>query len=319
MTVWRTPCLCLLIFAGGFFASAEDSDSEVKPLELNRTLALVDNEPITWVDLTQRGGKLEDLIRRKLIFKAFKQLNIKIEDHHIDKAVENFVQRNYQGNRDKFLVDIQRQGITFDRFKEIQEEQIALHALEPVYFSEKDKAITKEDKDSVYEKMRSDLAKEETVRLQVINIAKNIRFHDGAKPEAVAKALHDEISSQPAEKRKAKFAEVAARPGNAKGDPLAPDDGEMIGPDGRDLRPDSLAPKVRRAVSKLKPNELAPVFDDGLMWKIVLLNSRTIPSPPPRAEIEDKLQKLALEQKRKTRQDVFLRMVRNSSEVKIFE
>lgn len=283
--------------------------------ELNRVLAKVDKEVITWVDLHTRGGSLDDLIDRKLIFKALKAIDLEIREEHLEAAVEKFVQNRYGGDRLKFLDAIAAKGISFDRFKEIQEEQIALAALQSQYLPKNIK-ITDAEMQQVYTQIQAEYAAKETVRIRVIAVNKK-PVKTGAlvrQPRAVIEELHSELSRTPAgnllEKFKTSVQEVTGRNDET---------GQVLGPDGEDLDIEELSDRVAEAVKNLKPGQLSSIFEDGIMYKIVLLTSRNIPKAPPFNEIKSKVEQRALEGKRKQYQDLFLRKVKNNTDITIYE
>lgn len=327
----RLLAVCLLgviLLVNNSIAQSENATKAEEPTEkksdlkeLNRVLAKVDEETITWVDLYSRGGTLDDLINRKLILKAFGSLKMEISDDHIEQAVENFVKNQFNNDREKFVEQLNAQGISFERFREIQEEQIALRALESVYLPKNVKS-TVDERNQIYDQIKAEYKAGETVKLQVITVAKD----SGENPKAIIDNVYRDLlqftTSSAYRDLKGKpeglallvkkFTELSKKVNEDRS-------GEVIGPDGNEIKVSTLSDRVSAAVSEIEPGQFSAIFDDGIMWKIALLKYRNVPSPPPMDKIQDQVDARVNKLKRKRYLDVFLRKVKNGTKIVIYE
>ena len=134
------------------------SCAESAPVELNRIKAVVNGEPITqtmvdqavqtqvqvWLmgnkgmvsrteaerEIRQMEGRaLDDLIDRNLILSEFKKRGGVIKDQYVDESVNRFVTDRFKGDKDKFMEELKKTGMTISQFREIQRDQIAIQAL----------------------------------------------------------------------------------------------------------------------------------------------------------------------------------------------
>jgi len=146
------------VLALAVWATQSSLSCGAAPVELNRIKAVVNGEPITQtmvdsavqtqVQVWLMGNKgmvgkaeaereirqmqvraLDDLIDRNLILSEFKKLGGQIKDQYVDESINRFITERFKGDKDQFIAELKKSGMTIAQFREIQRDQIAIQAL----------------------------------------------------------------------------------------------------------------------------------------------------------------------------------------------
>lgn len=148
MSIYRLLSLisCLLTITIGSFSAAESAS----PILLDRVIAVVDREVITWSELYKamefelgmdlrnlseaersrffkenEARFLETLIDRKLQLQAAKRLDISASNEEVKEAIEG-IKKKYNLSESDFNESLKAEGMTIDKYKERLSEQIIL-------------------------------------------------------------------------------------------------------------------------------------------------------------------------------------------------
>ena len=76
-----------------------------------------------------RTAAVNDLIDRQLILQDFKSKGYSIPDHFIDEEVDALVKSRFRGNRQAFLRALQAEGLTMEKFRETQRDNIIVQEM----------------------------------------------------------------------------------------------------------------------------------------------------------------------------------------------
>jgi peptidyl-prolyl cis-trans isomerase SurA len=76
-----------------------------------------------------RDKALQDLIDREIIISEFERLGAKIKPQYIDEDVNRIIRENFKNNREAFMVELKRQGLSWPRFKELHEKKLIVGAM----------------------------------------------------------------------------------------------------------------------------------------------------------------------------------------------
>ncbi|HSI13903.1 MAG TPA: peptidylprolyl isomerase [Chthoniobacter sp.] len=76
-----------------------------------------------------RTAALNDLIDRQLILQDFKSKGYSIPDHFIDDEIEALIKSRFRGNRAAFLRALQGEGLSLERFRENQRDNIIVQEM----------------------------------------------------------------------------------------------------------------------------------------------------------------------------------------------
>ncbi|MDB4783558.1 SurA N-terminal domain-containing protein [Verrucomicrobiales bacterium] len=77
-----------------------------------------------------RENALDSLIERELILSEFVKLGAEIKSTIVDQDIEKIIEREpFKGNRDKFIEDLRKTGMTMKRFRDMRQKIIAVEMM----------------------------------------------------------------------------------------------------------------------------------------------------------------------------------------------
>jgi len=324
------PRLVALALALSIVASV----TQAKPVVLNGIKAVVNGEPITqmMVDSAVRtqvqvwlmGNKgmvgkaeaereirrmeeqaLDDLIDRKLILTEFERLGGNIKDQYVDESVSRFIQERFDGDRDKFLAELKKSGMTIAQFRDVQHDKIAIGALRSKHAGDDKIPNTPWEKRRKYKEIKDEFASEGKVKLRIMSIPKQTPD----KSQEQQKALVEEIRSRL--QNGANFASLAKE---HSADSFA-SDGGYVGVIGRG----TLNKGLTSAAYAIPPGQISQPLDDGPFWRILKVEDRVGQSVPSFEELEDEVDKRLTVEKRQKKLETWLKKLRRDANVRIYE
>ena len=304
------------------------------PVELNRMKAVVNGEPITQTMVDQAvqtqvqvwlmGNKgmvsrteaereirrmeeraLEDLIDRTLILSEFKKLGGAIKDQYVDESVNRFITERFKGDKDKFMAELKKTGMTIAQFREVQRDQIAIQALRSQHGGEETIPNTPWEKKAKYNEIKSEFATEGQPKLRIMSIPKQT---DSSSLEAQKKVL-DTVTSKL--KSGADFATVAKE---HSADSFA-SKGGYVGVLGKDTLNEGLT----KVAYSLPAGQVSQPLDDGVTWRILKVEERVGQKTPGYDELEEEIDRRLTIEKRQKNLEGWLKKLRRDANVRIYD
>lgn len=315
--------------------SAITSCGLAAPTVLNSIRAVVNGEPITqsMVDSAVRtqvqvwlmGNKgivsrsqaereiremeskaLNDLIDRKLILSEFKKMGGNIKDQYVDDAVNRFVKDRFDGDRDKFVAELKKTGMTISQFRDVQRDQIAIQALRTEHAGDEVIPNTPWEKKRVYNEIKSDYASEGKPKTYVMSIPKQTPTSTPEEQEKVLANVRSQLKSG------ASFTSLAKKYSD---DSFASNGGYV----GVLERSGKLAQGLHDLAYSLPPGQVTPTMDHGTHWRIVYVSERVGKTTPSFDKIEDEVDKRLTVEKRQKNLETWLAKLRRDANVRIYE
>ncbi len=304
------------------------------PVELNRIKAVVNGEPITQTMVDQAvqtqvqvwlmGNKgmvgrgeaereirrmeataLEDLIDRNLILSEFKKLGGQIKDQFVDESINRFITDRFKGDRDQFLAELKKSGMTIAQFREIQRDQIAIQALRSKHGGEDAIPNTPWEKRAKYNEIKGEFASEGQPKLRIMSIPKQT---DSSSHEAQKKVL-DEVMGKL--RSGGDFGELAKK---HSADSFA-SKGGYVGVLGKN----ELNEGLTRIAYGLPAGQVSQALDDGPFWRILKVDGRVGQKTPSFEELEEEIDRRLTIDKRKKNLEGWLKKLRRDANVRVYE
>ncbi len=326
--------LLTAVFALAAGVAQIPSPGHAAPVELNRIKAVVNNEPITQTMVDQavqtqvqiwlmgnqgmvsrteaereirrmEESALDDLIDRNLILSEFKKLGGQIKDQFIDEAVNQFVSDRFKGDRDKFMEELKKSGMTIAQFREMQRDQIAVQALRSKHGGEDTVPNTPWEKKAMYEKIKGEFASEGQPKLRIMSIPKQTPT---GSAEDQKKVLDTVLGSL---REGGDFGELAKK---YSADSFA-EKGGYVGVLGKDTLNEGLT----RVAYSLPAGQVSQALDDGVFWRILKVDGRVGQKTPSFEELESEVDKRLTIEKRKKNLESWLKKLRRDANVRIYE
>ena len=309
--------------------------SKAAPTVLNSIRAVVNNEPITqaMVDSAVRtqvqvwlmGNKgrvsrsqaekeiremeqkaLNDLIDRKLILSEFKKMGGNIKDQYVDEAVNRFVKDRFGGERDKFLAELKKTGMTISQFREVQRDMIAINALRAEHAGDDVIPNTPWEKKRVYNEIKTDFASDGKPKVWIMSIPKQTPTSSEAEQEKVLANVRSQL------KGGTSFSSLAKKYSD---DSFASKGGYVGVLD----RSGKLAQGLHDLAYSLPPGQTTPTMDHGTHWRIVYVSERIGKSVPSFDKLEEEVDKRLTVEKRQKNLETWLVKLRRDANVRIYE
>ncbi len=307
------------------------------PTQINSLKAVVNGEPITQVEVDEavrtqvqmylmenkgmvtatqaqrdiqkmEENALNDLIDRKLILSEFKTMGGKIDDKFVDQSVDRFVQGRFEGDRDKFLQQLAKQGITLNQFRDIQRDQIAVQALRAKH-TERNMgsgmlSLPVERKE-IYDEIKHEYASEGKLKLRMLSVPKITPEKGLTEQEAWIKSIRSEIL-------KGKSFEAMAKEHSRDS---FQEKGGAVGTIDRS----TLNQRLTQIAYSLPVGQVSEVIDDGPSWRLMYVDGKVGQKVPSQKELEDEIEKRLAVKKRQSNMDGWLNKLRRDSNVRIFD
>lgn len=328
------PPIRLTLALSAFLAALPCLPLAAAPVELNRIKAVVNGEPITQTMVDQavqtqvqvwlmgnngmvtraeaereirrmEATALEDLIDRNLILSEFKKLGGQIKDQFVDEAINRFINDRFKGNRDQFLAELKKSGMTIAQFREIQRDQIAIQALRSKHGGEDTIPNTPWEKRAKYNEIKGEFASEGKPKLRIMSIAKQT---ETKSPEEQKKVLEEVMSKL---RSGGDFAELARK---HSADSFA-SKGGYVGVLGKD----ELNEGLTRIAYSLPAGQVSQPLDDGPFWRILKVDERVGQKTPSFEELEEEVDRRLTIDKRKKNLESWLKKLRRDANVRIYE
>ncbi|MBL9152938.1 MAG: SurA N-terminal domain-containing protein [Verrucomicrobiales bacterium] len=250
---------------------------------------------------------LSDLIDRKLILAEFKKMGGSIKETYVDTAIDEFIQKRFDGNREKFNGELRKSGMTISQFREMQREQITIQALRSQNDGPETLINTPIEMQAKYEAIKGEYAEDPQIILRMLSIPKVKADSD----EAAQKRLVDDIRRQL--QGGADFATMA----KTHSDDSAASEGGLVG--GGPIGKDFLKPNLTSIAFSLAPRKVSDPIDDISHWRLLYVDARQGGAVPPYEELKETVDKLLTQDKRKGYVDRWLEKLRRDAGIRVYE
>ncbi|MDG2123392.1 MAG: peptidyl-prolyl cis-trans isomerase [Verrucomicrobiales bacterium] len=259
-----------------------------------------------------RARALQDLIDRELIISNYDRLLLEgkigpIKDFFIDDALQRDIRERADGDRETFLKQLKSAGITIKLYRELLLKRMIVTAMR----SDSTKSIrtpTPDERDAYFNKNKDGFRAKSFVKLRTITVLKFTG--DETITPADQKRLAEEIQL-----RISKGADFASEAKLYSIDSAADSGGDR---GWIDEESPTLNATLAEVAFSLKRDQISKVIDDGRAYYILWAEDTKPGALPDRAEIEDKINQLVLQEKRKKAVDEWLVNMRKGASIRLF-
>ena len=255
-----------------------------------------------------RKDTLDSLIDRELILSEFEKKGGQVKPEMVDDDVNAIIRNDFEGDRKKFLAELKRQGMTIEKFRELQEKRIAVRYMRGSQIGDIPVPTPSEIKS--YYDSNTDLYRDAGfIRLRTMTLPRTDENGDAEAQEKLVNEIHTKLKNGADFGTLAKTYSIdsAAENGGDRG---------TIGPDSEDLRPDLVALAFRQ-----KAGEISPIYPDQAFYYIMKVESRKLGKRAPLSDpkVRDDIEKRLLSEKRKEAQDRWLDRLKRTAIIKRYE
>jgi peptidyl-prolyl cis-trans isomerase SurA len=139
-----------------------------------------------------RDRALDALIERQLVLSEFDKLGGSIRDEYVDDQINTIVRENFQGNREKFVTELARSGMTLRKFRDLQSKMIVVQVMKQRQMKNL-APPTPAEVDDFYNKHGEKYRDKDFIKMSTITIPKYPAGSDAAATPAAQRKLLEEI------------------------------------------------------------------------------------------------------------------------------
>lgn len=227
--------------------------------------------PTYYKELNEGKNKiLDELIERELVIHHFKDLGANIPDHVVESEIRRKIREDFNNNESLFRKELQTQGLSYAKFKELTHRQLIVQAMRARQFADVAPATPGEmrtEYNKVREKIR-DMSKDRC-DFEKIFIPKVDQDNLEATPETQLKLTEEIVKKL---KAGGDFAELAKK--HSK-DGFADEGGKQT-----DVARTDLAPVIAVMMFEEPTDSIIGPLEDGIGYHIIRVNKKHLgPSP----------------------------------------
>jgi peptidyl-prolyl cis-trans isomerase SurA len=248
---------------------------------------------------------LEDLIDRTLILSEFKKLGGAIKDQYVDESVNRFITERFKGDKDKFMAELKKTGMTIAQFREVQRDQIAIQALRSQHGGEDVIPNTPWEKKAKYNEIKGEFASEGQPKLLIMSIPKQTESSSLEAQKKILETVKSKLNSG---------ADFGALAREYSADSFA-SKGGSVGVLGKDTLNEGLT----RVAYSLPTGQVSAPLDDGPTWRILKVEGRVGQKTPGYEELEEEIDRRLTIEKRQKKLEGWLKKLRRDANVRIYD
>src|SRR5262249_37093944 len=118
-----------------------------------------------------RERSLDALIERQLVLGEFEKLGGAMKPEYIDDEIKRIILENFGGDRDKFIFELTKSGMTLKRFREMQEKMIIVQYMKQQHLRGLPPP-TPVDVDKFYQKNADKFRDKDFIKISTITLPK---------------------------------------------------------------------------------------------------------------------------------------------------
>ena len=253
-----------------------------------------------------QDASLDDLIDRKLIISEFKKQGGAIKTSYIDQAVDTFIRERFEGNEKKFYDELKKQNLTVKQFRDIQEEQIIIGALRQQNSGPKILVNTPQERQSHWEKIKEQFAEDPLLQLRMLSIP--MQTSEGPDSEVGQRKLTEQIRG------KIVGGEDFGSMAQTYSKDFFAEQGGSVGTIDRD----GLTREITNVAFELPARQVSDIVQQGGYFRLLYVDARQGGKIPPYSTMEEQVDKLLLQEKRKGYIERWLNRLRKDADIRIF-
>ncbi|MEC7358163.1 MAG: SurA N-terminal domain-containing protein [Verrucomicrobiota bacterium] len=258
-----------------------------------------------------RKNALESLVERELILSEFVKLGGTIKDTIIDQDIEKIIEREpFNGNRDKFIEDLRKTGMTMKKFRDMRQKIIAVEMMRSSQ-AKGISVVTPQKLTETYQKHKDKFREETFARIRTIMIPKaakdpTIKIEDQRK-------LITEIRSKTMKGED--FAELAKEHSKDSVSDSGGDRG-IIGEKSIKLRND-----LKTAAFALDSGKVSQVLEDNYAFYLLKAENKKLGQSKSLNDpiVRDEVNKLALLELRKSAYERWITKLKKTASIRQFD
>lgn len=263
------------------------------PARLNQELAAV------------RASAIESLIDREILLAEFKKIGGVIKAQYVDDDINTIIRETFKGNRDAFVDELAKTGMSVKKFREQREKMIITNVMRARNAGENPPPTPREVED-FYNKHVDKWREGDQIKISTITIPK-FSGEAGSTPEK-QKKLAQELRS-----KIVGGGDFAAAAKAYSQDSRAENGGSWDW-----MAKTDMMPAIANAAMALKTGGISPVLDQETSYIIVACDAKKLGNAPPLDKMRPEIERMINQEKSKANIDRWMESIRKKHVIKRF-
>ncbi len=248
---------------------------------------------------------LDSLIDRELVLADFKKLGGTIKSQYVDDDINTLIREQFKGDRDAFIVELAKTGMTMKKFRDLREKMIIVQVMKSKHGGHQAPPTPKQV-DEYYKEHEDRWRDKDMLKISTITIPK-FTSESGSSPEKQRK-LADEIRSKVV--AGADFGSMAKAYSQ---DSKAENRGEWDWMERKLMKP-----TMADAAFALKDGGVSPVIEDEAAFIIIYLDAKKLGTLTPLEQVRGDIEKMISAEQGKADVDEWLKSLRKKANIRKF-
>jgi parvulin-like peptidyl-prolyl isomerase len=263
------------------------------PARLNKELAAV------------RASAVEALIDREILLAEFRKIGGVIKPQYVDDDINSIIRESFKGNRDAFVDELAKSGMTLKKFRELREKMVIVNVMRARHGGDNPPATPREVED-YYNKHVDQWREGDQIKISTITIPK-FSGETGATPES-QKKLAQELRT-----KILNGADFAATAKAYSQDSRAENGGSWDW-----MARTDMMPAIANAAIALKTGGISEIIDQETSYIIVACDAKKLGTAPPMDKMRLDIEKMINQEKSKAAVDAWMESIRKKHVIKRF-
>jgi peptidyl-prolyl cis-trans isomerase SurA len=250
-----------------------------------------------------KGKALDNLIDRELILGEFKKLGGVIKPQYVDDDINQIVREGFKGNRDAFVTELAKSGMTMKKFRELREKMIMTQVMRSRHAGEMPPPTPREV-EAFYAKNAEKYRENDMIKINTITIPK-FTGEPGSTPEAQKKIAQEVRSKILAGGDFATLAKSYSKDSRAD-----------VGGEYDWMERKAMDKSLANVAFALKPGGVSSVVEEAAAFIIIYCDAKKLGPTVPLDKVRPEIEKAINAEKSKDSLDTWLANLRKKSVIK---
>lgn len=252
-----------------------------------------------------REEAVENLIDREILLSEFKKMGGVIKAQYVDDDINSIIRESFKGNRDAFVDELAKTGMTIKKFREQREKMIVVNIMRARNSGDHPPATPKEVEE-FYRKHVDKWREGDQIKISTITIPK-FSGEAGSTPEKQRK-LAEELRT-----KLLNGADFAATAKAYSQDSRAENGGSWDW-----MAKTDMMPAISSVAMDLKTGGIGPVIDQEGSYIIVACDAKKLGTAPALESKRSEIEKMINQEKSKANIDKWMESIRKKHIIKRF-
>lgn len=253
-----------------------------------------------------KESAVDSLVDRELILAEFRKIGGTIKPQYVEDDINTIIRENFNGDRDAFVSELARTGMTMKKFRELREKMIIVQVMRGRYAAQQNPPTPLDVRD-YYEKNIERYRDKDMIKISTITVSKY--SGDSNTTPSGQKRLAEEL--------RAKIiggADFSATARTHSQDSRAEDGGEWDW-----MERTQMKKSIADAAFAVKEGGVSQVVEDEAAFIIIAVDAKKLGKAEPLENVRPQIERMIRQERSKNELDAWLESLRRKAVIKRFE